>query len=245
MQTRSGPKRIREQADLLAPKYQSEPAYIFHIKKKKSKPIAPNVTQEDTEDVVIRPTKKSKPSAPKEDAPIEKRLKMFRSRPPKSYLQRLDRALSQRYDNAQHYVFFLGYLVSSLRNYRMCVLSRTRQESETDPKEIVELAGTTGNVYAVTIAKLPSCTCPDGAKGNQCKHIIYVCPTLKQPTKLTTANHPTFQVMVNVLRAPPTLQYQCALTSAVSTPFSIYPSLLPIPFPTFPTNPNPFFFRRN
>ena len=57
----------------------------------------------------------------------------------------------------------------------MCVLSRTRGGTDNDPEEIVELAGTTGNIYHVIISKLPSCTCPDSTKGNQCKHIIYVC----------------------------------------------------------------------
>eukprot|EP00935_MAST-01C_sp_MAST-1C-sp1_P000209 g209.t1 len=34
--------------------------------------------------------------------------------------------------------------------------------------------GSTGNVYIVTICKIPSCTCPDHAKGNLCKHILFV-----------------------------------------------------------------------
>ena len=34
--------------------------------------------------------------------------------------------------------------------------------------------GSTGNVYTVRIAKIPTCTCPDHAKGNLCKHILFV-----------------------------------------------------------------------
>ena len=64
----------------------------------------------------------------------------------------------------------------------MFVIDRTRQGTEEVPEEVVEMAGSTGNVYHVTISKLPHCTCPDNAKGNQCKHIVYVCcfpyPTL-------------------------------------------------------------------
>ena len=111
MQTRSSSKRIREQADPLVPKREGELAHIVPIKRTKSKPIASNDIQEDTEDVVTRPTKKSKPSAPKEDAPIEKRLKMFRIRPPKSYLQRLERALCQRYKQ-RPISYFLSWLPS-------------------------------------------------------------------------------------------------------------------------------------
>ncbi|KAH7442948.1 hypothetical protein KP509_02G009400 [Ceratopteris richardii] len=34
--------------------------------------------------------------------------------------------------------------------------------------------GATGNVYTVRLALRPSCTCPDYAKGNICKHILFV-----------------------------------------------------------------------
>ncbi|KAL8691139.1 MAG: hypothetical protein Q9218_003572 [Villophora microphyllina] len=102
----------------------------------------------------------------------EKRLRSTRSSAPKSYLQKLDRALSQR----------------------MFVLSRTRSGTDTVPEETVEMAGTTGNVYHITIGLEPSCTCPDNKKGNQCKHIVYV--------------------LYNVLKAPENLRYQLAFLSA-------------------------------
>ena len=56
----------------------------------------------------------------------------------------------------------------------MFVVGRTRGGTEETPEEVVEMAGTTGNIYAVTIGLVPSCTCPDNRKGNQCKHIVYV-----------------------------------------------------------------------
>jgi uncharacterized Zn finger protein len=34
--------------------------------------------------------------------------------------------------------------------------------------------GATRNVYTVTVGRVPSCTCPDAAKGNLCKHILFV-----------------------------------------------------------------------
>lgn len=45
----------------------------------------------------------------------------------------------------------------------------------TDSYPIMEfgMAGSTGNLYTVTIGKVPSCSCPDNQKGNQCKHICY------------------------------------------------------------------------
>lgn len=76
----------------------------------------------------------------------------------------------------------------------MFVIERTRSGSEECPEELIELAGTTGNIYTVHIAKVPSCDCPHAKKGNQCKHIVYV--------------------MSRVLRAPDNLQYQLALLSS-------------------------------
>ena len=56
----------------------------------------------------------------------------------------------------------------------MFVIGRTRGGTEDIPEEAVDIAGTTGNIYTVTINKTPGCTCPYAEKGNQCKHIVYV-----------------------------------------------------------------------
>lgn len=56
----------------------------------------------------------------------------------------------------------------------MFVVDRTRQGTEEIPEEVIEMAGSTGNIYRIWINKVPSCTCPDNKKGNQCKHIVYV-----------------------------------------------------------------------
>lgn len=58
---------------------------------------------------------------------------------------------------------------------RMYVISRIRGGTEETPEEVIEMAGSTGNIYTITINKKPNCTCPDNKKGNQCKHIVYVC----------------------------------------------------------------------
>lgn len=56
----------------------------------------------------------------------------------------------------------------------MFVIDRSRGGTPEIPEEKIDLAGTTGNVYSITICQLPSCTCPDSRKGKQCKHIVYV-----------------------------------------------------------------------
>jgi hypothetical protein len=36
------------------------------------------------------------------------------------------------------------------------------------------MTGSTGNIYTVVIARQPTCDCPQGQEGNQCKHVLYV-----------------------------------------------------------------------
>ncbi|KUJ12108.1 uncharacterized protein LY89DRAFT_538976, partial [Mollisia scopiformis] len=113
----------------------------------------------------------------KGEEPEEKRLKRFRIKPPLSYIERLERVKAQR-------MFLID------RN-------RTTGEDGTHEEEIFDIAGTTGNIYQVTISKVPTCSCPDAAKGNQCKHIIYV--------------------LVNALKAREDLAYQLAFLSTELT----------------------------
>ncbi|EGZ76744.1 hypothetical protein NEUTE2DRAFT_51195 [Neurospora tetrasperma FGSC 2509] len=85
----------------------------------------------------------------------EKRLRRFRDKAPQAFAVIYERATTQR--------FF--------------VLSRKRipvWDSLEGFEEEVEIAGSTGNIYTVTIARQPTCTCPMGEKNEQCKHIIYV-----------------------------------------------------------------------
>ncbi|ROT41689.1 hypothetical protein SODALDRAFT_308631 [Sodiomyces alkalinus F11] len=89
---------------------------------------------------------KAEPNLPKE----EKRKRRFRPNPPQSFHEIYNRAMTQRF----------------------YVISRHRDDSV--PQERVELAGSTGNVYTITISHCPSCNCPHALKGNQCKHILYV-----------------------------------------------------------------------
>jgi len=77
-------------------------------------------------------------------------LVRFRPKAPQTFAEVYQRALTQRF----------------------YVLSRTRSQDALE--EQVELTGSTGNVYIVTIAHQPTCNCPHGAAGNQCKHQLYV-----------------------------------------------------------------------
>ncbi|KAI4088021.1 MAG: hypothetical protein LQ344_006396 [Seirophora lacunosa] len=122
--------------------------------------------------VDLTPKKRKTATPKKANSDGEKRLRAFRRCPPQSYLLKLERATSQR----------------------MFVVNRTLNGTAEIPSETVEMAGTTGNIYAITITLEPHCTCPDNKKGNQCKHIVYV--------------------LHNVLKAPEHLQYQLAFLSS-------------------------------
>ncbi|KAH8883284.1 hypothetical protein GQ53DRAFT_753000 [Thozetella sp. PMI_491] len=100
-----------------------------------------------------RPKQKTRKRKNDEDEPIvEKRLRKYRLQPPKSLEEVYNRALTQK--------FF--------------VLSRTRCGTVECPEELVELTGSTGNIYNVVIARQPACDCPHALAGNQCKHILFV-----------------------------------------------------------------------
>lgn len=57
---------------------------------------------------------------------------------------------------------------------RFYVLSRTRCGTTWCPEEFLQITGSTGNVYNVTIAQQPTCDCPHARQGNQCKHVVFV-----------------------------------------------------------------------
>ncbi|KAI0183128.1 SWIM zinc finger protein [Xylaria flabelliformis] len=102
----------------------------------------------------------------------EKRLRRFRAKAPASFEIIYERATEQRF----------------------YVLNRSRCGTAECPEEDIEITGSTGNIYNVQIAQVPSCDCPHALKGNQCKHIIFV--------------------MSRVLRARHNLVYQLALLSS-------------------------------
>ena len=108
--------------------------------------------------------------------------------------------------------------VKRANSQRMFVLDRERgvkedchANHEDCPCETVQIAGSSGSVYTVTISHMPSCTCPAGIfarKGEEklCKHALYV--------------------LHNVLKAPDELKCQNAfLTNELREIFSNAPAL--------------------
>ncbi|KAF5557818.1 e3 ubiquitin ligase Zswim2 [Fusarium mexicanum] len=109
---------------------------------------AHEITEEDVSYQAEKERKVKKPKVTNE----EKRLRRFRPKPPQSFHEIYDRALSQRF----------------------YVLNRVRGGTQDCPEEDVEMTGSTGNIYTVHVGKQPRCTCPHHEKGHQCKHILYV-----------------------------------------------------------------------
>lgn len=136
---------------------------------KKAKPSDKDL--ETAEVIKAEKTKRGNKAQGNNDAPPEeKRLRRHRARAPGSYLQVKNRTLTQR----------------------LTVLSRDRCGTDELPEEKVVIAGSTGNVYTVSVGLMPSCDCPHAQKGNQCKHIVYI--------------------MLRVLKAREDVAYQLALT---------------------------------
>ena len=94
---------------------------------------------------------KSRPSEASKAPTPEKRLKRYRPVPTIAIRERIHRAQSQQ--------FFL--------------VQRSDTMDGTTGCDFVVL-GSTGNVYTVRITQIPTCSCPDHAKGNLCKHILFV-----------------------------------------------------------------------
>ncbi|QMW29680.1 hypothetical protein G4B84_005015 [Aspergillus flavus NRRL3357] len=113
---------------------------------------------------VASPQKKSRSAKQSSAEGIpERRARVFRRKAPQTFLQRLNRATTQR-------MFVLGHTVTG---------------ADDVPEMSFDIAGTTGNIYKIVIGKEPTCTCPDARKGNQCKHICYVLVNvLKAPQHL-------------------------------------------------------------
>ncbi|KAI0087842.1 hypothetical protein BDY19DRAFT_227057 [Irpex rosettiformis] len=91
--------------------------------------------------------------APRQPKPkAEKRLAITKKKCPNVTRERLERVTTQR--------FFM--------------VDRKRVDREGELREEFQVLGSTGNVYTVTIQKLPSCNCPDALKGNHCKHTLFI-----------------------------------------------------------------------
>eukprot|EP00048_Salpingoeca_helianthica_P021353 m.11819 g.11819 ORF g.11819 m.11819 type:complete len:365 (+) comp5873_c0_seq1:129-1223(+) len=88
----------------------------------------------------------------------EERGVSFRKSCPASTTARIQRALYQRL-----------YLLSRRAPESQCSCPRS-----TPHHTEFAVLGSTGNVYDVTICRNQTCSCPDGQRGAQCKHILFV-----------------------------------------------------------------------
>ncbi|GAA5923677.1 hypothetical protein JCM1841_004824 [Sporobolomyces salmonicolor] len=133
------------------------------------------------------PAKKKK-GQPGHDEPVEKRLKLFKKACPKATEERMGRVMSQRF---------------------FCVA----RERTGEISEEFKVLGSTGNAYTIKIGKTPSCNCPDGMKGNHCKHILFVLLKILQVPQTSNLG-----VSLASLHLPPRhplfLWYQSALLSS-------------------------------
>ena len=129
-----------------------------------------NVLQ--TDDAGSPPKKRKGCLSAEKEKQGEKRLRLFRKKAPQSYLEKLARATLQRYFEIP--TSFLSLHRMLMLYDRMFVLDRMRGGTHDTPEETMAMAGSTGNIYDITICQVPRCTCPDNQKGNQCKHIVYV-----------------------------------------------------------------------
>jgi hypothetical protein len=108
--------------------------------KRKAEHPATSSSSQTSGKVVIDLTQDTPPKKRKiKDPTEERRLRRWRTHAPQTYQEIRSRALTQR----------------------MFVLDRKRDNSnEEHLVETISLAGTTGNVYTITVDKVPSCNCP-------------------------------------------------------------------------------------
>lgn len=122
----------------------------LHQKKRHSLDIPEKTTLKPSQPANASSGKRSKKA--KID-PMYKRPARERTHCPKTVMDRLDRAMSQR----------------------MFMIERVPCANAPNQVDDFKVLGSTGNVYTVTIGNFPSCDCPDCIKGNSpCKHIIFV-----------------------------------------------------------------------
>ena len=104
----------------------------------------------------------------------EKRLKRYRSNPTQKIRERIARAITQRLFLVEapepSECQFYGGPKSTLTGKANTI----RISDYTLMLTLAPVLGSTGNVYKVTISKVPSCDCPDSLKGNLCKHYLFV-----------------------------------------------------------------------
>lgn len=132
------------------------------------------------------PSKKPKKGEPGYGEPQEKRLRLFKKSCPLATQERADRVFLQRF---------------------FCVeRNRTGEISEE-----FKVLGSTGNCYTVKIQHEPTCDCPDGAKGNKCKHQVRSClPLPRRPALTRISSLAQLFVLLKILQVPQSSNLWCA-----------------------------------
>ncbi|CAF2986476.1 unnamed protein product [Rotaria sp. Silwood2] len=115
-------------------------------RRKNSRNITLSVENESNSINELNPT-----SSKRQKTVTEKRLRRYRASMTIGVYDRIERALNQR----------------------LYLLAATKSSNASIYREY-KVLGQTANVYTVVITHIPSCTCPDYAKGHLCKHIIFV-----------------------------------------------------------------------
>lgn len=98
----------------------------------------------------------------------------------------------------------------------MIVVGHSVGGTDECPEISFDVVGSTGNIYEVVIRKEPVCNCPDGLKGNQCKHICYI----KSPLCLDLVCNGDPNIFIHYILTD-------RLPSASPPPQSAFPSPVP------------------
>ena len=89
-------------------------------------------------------------------------------------------------------------------------------DDEDDPERKFKIMGHSGNVYTVTIAKHPKCTCPDFfLRRNRCKHIFFVLMRIMNIDNYTDSSYTEGELIDMFNNIPPIAQNLMYKGSAV------------------------------
>eukprot|EP01083_Nonionella_stella_P025481 70152_1 len=128
-------------------------------KRKTTKQEASDDASSSDDDIEILPRKKRKLPPPKPKKKTAKSPKKKKAKPEKRRARK--RICSQKTRER----------IARAKSQRLFMINATVID---EYEREYAVLGSTGNVYTITIGTLHNCTCPDFAKGNLCKHVLFV-----------------------------------------------------------------------
>lgn len=140
-------------------------------------PAKPGKNNSKTTNQRSRPPK-SKASSSSDG--VERRARRYRDHAPQSFLERMRRISIQRYVLKYIPATISQHSFTNIKYLRMFVVGHTVTEMNENLEISFGIVGSTGNIYKTVIRKEPTCDCPDGKSGNQCKHICYGKPAMSR-----------------------------------------------------------------